>query len=135
MESSPIWGRCLKRWLRSAEAYELIGDEFDTWLSGGCLPLGQALLKLIGPAAELRAIASNNHPHEHIVVLWQGLYYDGDGASKPTTLIRRWRDQELLKRPRVVLYDPLYAEGLYQNEAFVDRLHQALVARVGPPPK
>ena len=92
-------GTKLKKVLASREAYAILdkaGPGIDTWLAGGCALLAVAMSRLnIGVLTVLEG-RSGNGPLEvqHWVVQAHGYCFDGDGASTPATLLRRWRDVE-----------------------------------------
>jgi len=97
-------GRRLKAALNTAEAYDILGDE-GTWQAGGCWILAAALKRLLGKKAKLFAVVSHRNPAEHVVVEWDGLYIDADGASTEAQLLRRMRDEEFIPSPMVVPFN------------------------------
>ena len=126
------WATRLKKYLNSDQAYALLPEDVCSWISGGCLPLARALVNLLGPEAELRAIGSDTNMHEHVVVVYGSWYFDGDGASHEVTLLRRWRTQEYLDNPFLLEFSDAYATQLYDNAELVAAITEALRAEVGP---
>lgn len=83
-------GQQLARAMRTNAAYRILGDEFETWTTGGCWILADALCQ-IWPDAELWAITSN-WGVEHVVAKRGDLYYDADGAVTEEELKQRYNE-------------------------------------------
>lgn len=89
----------IKKILNTREAYAILdkaGPGIDTWLAGGCALLAVALSRLGLGALTVLEGRSGNGPWQvqHWLVQASGFCFDGDGASTPATLLKRWRDVE-----------------------------------------
>lgn len=118
------FGRDLHAFLSSERAYQdLLGPGYATWTAGGCWILAQAIHKWLGPPTKLWAIVDGDAPRavQHVVVSIGDFYLDGDGLSSQAALLRRWRDQEGIQRPRLMRFRPEEALGI---ECPVDRVYK-----------
>jgi len=112
-----VFGKKLKEW-----AYSEFGDKLlcshectqgaASWVCGGCVPLGLALLEVL-PGSELYAIWADTAPPpwfarygmksrrrpEHIGVMLNGLFIDGRGARLPRSVEKWWAAE--LTRPKM----------------------------------
>ena len=98
--------RRLKEVLSSNDAYKILGNDVDTWLSGGCQLLAESL-KRVFPFGEILCIyeAKNGADKpEHCVFHIDGLYLDGDGVQTQTALLTNWREKEGLENPLIGPY-------------------------------
>jgi hypothetical protein len=108
--------RVLKRALSSHRAYAII-DRYslgDTWSSGGCWVLAEALHQFL-PGSELFTIVADKGAGEmpqHVVAKWKGRYWDADGSSTQAQLLKRWAELERLRAPRLVKFRPEAVEGI-----------------------
>ena len=116
--------RRLKDVLSSNDAYQILGNDVDTWLAGGCQLLAEALKRVL-PFGEILCIydsphfskqdeakmRANGNPEEqevgpeHCVFRLGDLYLDGDGLQSEQELLATWRNEEGLKNPYVGPYD------------------------------
>jgi ADP-ribose pyrophosphatase YjhB (NUDIX family) len=89
----------IKKILNTREAYAILdkaGPGIDTWLAGGCALLAASLSRLGLGALTVLEGRSGNGPWQvqHWLVQAGGFCFDGDGASTPAALLKRWRDVE-----------------------------------------
>lgn len=90
------------------------------WLSGSCWILARALHEVLGcpmvavtgssiglPSDLLRPFPERQLDQvQHVAVLCRGvLVVDGDGVSTTPQLLKRWREEELIKNARLVPWD------------------------------
>jgi hypothetical protein len=104
--------RRLRAFLRSDEAYRKYLPT-ETWLTGGCWLLAEALWHVLG--GDLVAVVSDLNV-EHVALRLGDRIVDGDGFSRPETLLRRWRVREGVPRPRIVDFEAVRAEVLRRGE-------------------
>src|ERR1035437_6233966 len=74
-----------------AEVYKQ--DPAEIWISGGCFILAPALVRLLGPRAELWAVCHSDNDRaqiEHSFVRCGDWCIDGTGAFTPLALRRLW---------------------------------------------
>ncbi len=95
----------LRRALASEDAYAIIDWHRlgDTWTAGGCWVLAAALHSIL-PRSSLVAVTDDGVV-QHVLVRWSGRYWDADGGSSKQALLRRWRDVEGLRAPRLEEFD------------------------------
>lgn len=91
------YSTCIREWARSAEAYALL-DKYlpyvSDWGAGGCAPLATALHRIM-PGSSLWVVESREMPGlaQHIVVKWQGLFWDGRGGRQKRSVERYWANE------------------------------------------
>lgn len=94
------FGDCLKDILNSPRGYQwLDGLQLDTWASGGCRLLADALKSII-PQSHYCGVFSNGII-QHVLVKYNGWFLDADGASTEIELLKRWSEVERLVHPSV----------------------------------
>lgn len=104
------FGTRIRRAIETDEAYGIldsIGDERSsggTWLAGGCAFLARALVRKSHGALKLAYVIDDRGRTHHVVAYdpLHDIYYDGDGASRRTTLETRWRTVEGVPGAHVV---------------------------------
>ena len=96
------YSTCVRQWTRSNASFELL-DRYvpsaSDWGAGGCAPLAMALHRLM-PGSTLWAVVSKYRPErpEHVMVKWQGLFWDHRGSRQKRSVQRYW-DREALWSP------------------------------------
>ncbi len=73
------FGEALKRVIGKNEVFKLSPGR--GWTRGGCMVLGRALARWIGPEAELVVVSVAHVPVEHVAVKVGDLYIDGNGVA------------------------------------------------------
>lgn len=115
------WGLSLRRWLRRPEIFTILDQlndsdaQFDTWDAGGCRLLACSLHEVIKEqpllgTCSLETLASNECPADHVVLkvitpangTW---YLDARGATRKTTLLRRFAKEETRIGVKLVSYN------------------------------
>ena len=128
------FGRRLKRVLRTNAAFELI-PWAEGWTSGGCWVLAEALYRYLHPNVRKVAMVGPNGVDHVLVVTKTGIFFDGDGASTRSGLLKRWAN---LGYPRMRL-EPFSSEAAEQRGITCHAWHPKeaesfLRKRLGPPP-
>lgn len=104
------YSNCIRRWTRSNASFEVL-DRYvpgaSDWGAGGCAPLAMALHRLM-PGSTLWVVVSKYRPErpEHVVVKWQGLFWDHRGGRQKRSVQRYW-DNEMLWSPGQTQIVPL----------------------------
>lgn len=99
------FGQTLNAFLYSPHVFRILGDE-GTWSSGGCWILAEALRRWIGPEAELKTVASDRCPTEHVVVrISSQLFIHASGVVTRKQLLREMRLAEGLRSARIVNFN------------------------------
>lgn len=97
-------GAIIKQYFASERAYHVLDASQElaggTWVAGGCW-VGALALQRVLPGSELWVLTSHGTP-QHVVVAYQGSFFDADGASSRAQLLRRWRDVEGLSELQLV---------------------------------
>ena len=101
----PWTTRDLKRGLWREAGVRIIEQMDCGWCDGLCCILARAFLEVLGPTAHLMMLGCQNHPVDHVLVLFRGAYLDGDGVSTGLQLLRRWQLRELQPHPYLRPFD------------------------------
>lgn len=105
--------------LKSREAYEVLGDDLNSWTQGGCWVLAEAIKKWVGPRAALYCVRGiewgryegGSVPH-HVVARIGGYYLDADGIDLGSERIRdTWSRVERLSDLTVETFLPRYRKA------------------------
>ena len=94
----------LKKALTSSRVYTLL-DAFESTrggspLAGGCWPVAEALHRVL-PGSSLYVVNDALRGPQHVVVSFEGRFYDADGASTEEEMLQRWNEIEDLIHPSV----------------------------------
>lgn len=106
-----VEGRRLKAYLSSDASYRHLGPDDGSWLAGGCWLLAAALRRALGGGVLANVVGRWGGPPlgaptvQHVVLLLDGWVWDGDGATRPETFLRRWRTVENITDARLVEFD------------------------------
>lgn len=143
------FGKKLKEW-----AYSEFGDRLlcshectkgaDSWICGGCVPLGLALREVL-EGSELHAVWANEYAPpwiqrygkvwrrrpQHIGVMINGLFVDGMGARLPQSVLRWWKAE--VSEPRIAPVSDHAARNIISDPAAIrDPMIDDLVAILIP---
>jgi len=99
-------GQDLQKLLDSEASYRILGSE-GTWQAGGCGILSHALIKTLGLSKKhLMAVVDNqaSDPNliQHFVVKFNRGYLDADGLSSKESLLKKMKQVEFLKEPKII---------------------------------
>ncbi len=125
----------LVEWLGSNEAYRWL--PYDSWLSGGCWLLGEALVRLL-PGSELWWVMDGvKDQPQHAVVKYRGIFIDGSGVHHTERSLldyqqeEEWVDDAYLAQQPDTTY--LKQQGLRCRYDQVDTLTEMLRAVLESP--
>jgi hypothetical protein len=79
------FGEELREFINSDEVFSVLPE--GDWGAGGCWILAKALVKYLGPPAELWAVYSETFPAEHVVVKHDDAFFDYNGVSTAEELL------------------------------------------------
>lgn len=83
----------------SHEAYKILGNHADDFMTGGCWAFAEALHRNL-PGSSLKALVDETGQVEHVMVGYSGMLYDAEGVWTPTSRCRTFEDE--FKRPVTV---------------------------------
>lgn len=112
------FGKALRKLINSPEVFSLLRE--GDWGSGGCWQLAAALVQFMGPPAQLWAIMSTGGLEdlvEHVVVRYEDLYIDYNGAQTRKELERNIRK------------DPHYRGRVLETVKFTKKLQEKTSAQ------
>ena len=78
--------------LYHGEAEPILASLPFGWLDGGCWMLAEALKRALGDDAHLMIVGSQRADGEHVVCLYRGWYYDGNGIHRRDNLLKQLTD-------------------------------------------
>lgn len=117
----------LIEWLQSNEAYKWL--PYDSWLSGGCWLLGEALLRLLPGSSLWWVMDGSKDQPQHAVVKYQGRFIDGSGIYTEDKLLDYQYEEEYVDDPYLAQQlDSTYlkVQGLRCPTHLVDELTEIL---------
>ncbi len=82
-----------ERFVPAFDAEVYAQDPAETWISGGCFILAPALVRLLGPRAELWAVCNSDDEQghiEHSFVRYGDWCIDGTGILSPLAMRQLW---------------------------------------------
>jgi hypothetical protein len=80
------FGQELREFINTDEVFTLLPE--GDWGAGGCWILAKALVKYLGPPAELWTVYSETFPAEHVVVKHGDVFFDYNGASTAEEILQ-----------------------------------------------
>lgn len=91
--------------IHSSEFYDILDIKYDcvSWAGTGNLIFAKALVDVIGnDKVEIKVIASDKYPIEHIVVkvIDEDIYIDADGVKSGWDMLNYWKEIEHAPNPR-----------------------------------
>lgn len=94
----------IKKIVGHSDAYCILDSDKNlggsTWNSGGCYLLARALHQVL-PNSDIVALYDYDDVMQHVLVYYNGMFYDADGASTERELLKRWEEEEYIDDPYI----------------------------------
>lgn len=127
--------RALRAFFKAPETWRLLEavERGYGFIDGGCWDVALALHSWLG-TGELVIVAGHHKTVEHVLLRVGDRYLDADGASDKKALLRRWRELELVREPRVVPFDEtaVRGAGVPHSPELANNLAALLERRIDP---